>query len=53
MIDVPPNARTLTLPNNDLVRIMAITGSDEHATVKPAQPLYDTLEKDLAADFRR
>jgi len=45
--DVPANARTLTLPNNDRVRIMAITGSNEHTTVKPAQPLYDTLEKEF------
>jgi alpha-mannosidase len=43
--EVPPNARTLRLPDNDRVRIMAITGSNERATVKPAQPLYDTLER--------
>ena len=45
-INVPARARTLTLPNNDRVRIMAITGSDESATVKPAHPLYDTLERE-------
>ncbi|HEV8428413.1 MAG TPA: glycoside hydrolase family 38 C-terminal domain-containing protein [Pyrinomonadaceae bacterium] len=45
-IDVPAGAKTLTLPNNDNVRIMAITGSNERASVKPAQPLYDTLEKE-------
>ncbi|HEV8204106.1 MAG TPA: glycoside hydrolase family 38 C-terminal domain-containing protein [Pyrinomonadaceae bacterium] len=44
-IDVPANARTLVLPNNDNVRIMAITGSNERYTVKPAQALYDTLER--------
>ena len=44
-IDVPANARTLVLPNNDNVRIMAITGSNERARITPAQPLYDTLEK--------
>jgi len=44
-IDVPANARTLVLPNNDNVRIMAITGSNEGARVTPAQPLYDTLER--------
>ena len=44
-IDVPANAQTLTLPNNDRVRIMAITGSDERSGVKPAHALYDTLEK--------
>jgi alpha-mannosidase len=44
-IDVPANARTLTLPNNENVRILAITGSNERSMVKPAQPLYDTLER--------
>lgn len=45
-LDVPANARTLTLPNNDSVRIMAITGSKETSTVKPAHPLYDTLQRE-------
>jgi alpha-mannosidase len=44
-LDVPAGAKTLTLPNNDNVRIMAITGSNEHSSVKAAQPLYDTLER--------
>lgn len=46
-LDVPPNARTLTLPDNDRVRIMAITGSDELSMLKPAYPLYDNLTADL------
>jgi len=44
-MDVPAGATTLTLPNNDNVRIMAITGSNERSSIKPAQPLYDTLER--------
>jgi alpha-mannosidase len=44
-IDVPANARTLTLPNNDKIRILAVTVADEGAQVLPAQPLYDTLER--------
>jgi alpha-mannosidase len=44
-LDVPANARTLTLPNNDRVRVMAITGSNETGSIKPAHPLYDTLER--------
>jgi alpha-mannosidase len=44
-LDVPANARTLTLPNNDSIRIMAITGSNENGGIKPAHPLYDTLER--------
>jgi alpha-mannosidase len=39
-IDVPANARTLTLPNNDRLRILAITGSNEREQVRPAQLLY-------------
>jgi alpha-mannosidase len=44
-IDVPVNATTLTLPNNDQIRILAITGSNERGGVKAAHPLYDTLER--------
>jgi len=43
-IDMPPGAKTLTLPNNDNVRILAITGSNERMRVEPAHALYDTLE---------
>ncbi len=39
-IDVPANARILTLPNNDRIRILAITGSNERQQVKPARQLY-------------
>ncbi|CAN5535458.1 glycoside hydrolase family 38 C-terminal domain-containing protein [soil metagenome] len=44
-IDVPPGARTLTLPDNDRIRILAISVVDEPATIWPAHPLYDTLER--------
>lgn len=46
-IDVPPGAKKLTLPNNESLRIMAITGSNERWiwNVSPAKPLYDTLER--------
>jgi alpha-mannosidase len=39
-IDVPDQARTMTLPNNDNVRILAITGSNEREGVKPATDLW-------------
>jgi len=42
-VDLPAGATTLTLPNNDNVRILAITASNEHSSVKPAQPLYDKI----------
>jgi len=44
-LDVPPGAKTLTLPNNERIRILAITAADEDSAVIPAQPLYDTLER--------
>lgn len=39
-IDVPANATILTLPNNEQIRILAITGSNEVQRVKPARELY-------------
>ncbi|HEV2992551.1 MAG TPA: glycoside hydrolase family 38 C-terminal domain-containing protein [Candidatus Angelobacter sp.] len=40
---LPANAHSLTLPNNDKIRILAVTVADESAEVTPAQPLYDVL----------
>jgi alpha-mannosidase len=45
-LDVSAAARTLTLPDNDRVRLLAATVSEEPAGVRPARPLYDTLERD-------
>ena len=42
-MDLPSNAKTLTLPANDKVRILAISVAREEPGVTPAQPLYDTL----------
>jgi alpha-mannosidase len=44
-IDVPAGATTLTLPANDRIRILAVTVSDEGNAVRPAQPLFDTLQR--------
>ncbi len=44
-IDLPAGARTLTLPDNDRIRILAVTVADEPWTIRPVQPLYDTLER--------
>jgi alpha-mannosidase len=44
-VAIPAGARTVTLPDNDKIRILAITVSDESNEVRPAQPLYDTLER--------
>jgi len=42
-IDVPENVRTITLPNNDKIRILAMSVVEENPALSPVQPLYDTL----------
>jgi alpha-mannosidase len=42
-IDAPAGAKTIKLPTNSNVRILAISVADENPEVKPAQPLYDVL----------
>jgi alpha-mannosidase len=44
-IDLPAGAKTLTLPNNDKIRVLAVSVAQEAPAVRPAQPLYDTLER--------
>jgi alpha-mannosidase len=44
-IDVPAGATAITLPDNDRIRILAISVADESGSVAPVQPLYDTLER--------
>jgi alpha-mannosidase len=40
-IDLPAGTRSITLPNNDKIRILALSVADENPELKPAQPLYD------------
>jgi len=42
-IDLPANAHTLTLPDNDKIRVLAVSVAEENPEVKPAQPLYDVI----------
>ena len=42
-LDAPAGAKTLTLPSNPNIRILAISTAKEEPAVKPAQPLHDTL----------
>ena len=43
--DVAPGTTSLTLPNNDKIRVFAVTVStNSHDEVHATQPLYDTLE---------
>jgi alpha-mannosidase len=44
-IDLPAGAKTMTLANNERIRILAMTVANEISEVRPAQPLYDTLER--------
>ncbi len=44
-IDLPAGAQALTLPNDDRVRVLAVTVSNEQETVRAAAPLYDTLSR--------
>ncbi|RSL17317.1 alpha-mannosidase [Edaphobacter aggregans] len=42
-MEVSENTKTLTLPNNEKIRILAISVAQEEPGLIPAQPLYDTL----------
>ena len=42
-IDLPPGAKNIKLPDNDKVRVLAISVAQESAEVHPAHPLYDVL----------
>jgi len=42
-IDLPAGARTITLPDNDRIRILAMTVANEPWVLTAVQPLYDTL----------
>jgi alpha-mannosidase len=47
-IDLPPDAKTIKLPRNEGIRVLAISLANENPHVKPARPLYDLLP-DVAA----
>jgi alpha-mannosidase len=42
-LQVPAHARTLTLPNDANVRILAVSVAKQEPDVTPAEPLFDTL----------
>jgi alpha-mannosidase len=42
-IDIPSGAKTIKLPDNGKIRVLAISVADETPELKPAQPLYDVL----------
>lgn len=49
-MDLPAHTRTLTLPANDKVRVLAVSVAHEGPTVTPVQPLYDVLESRAAPE---
>ena len=42
-MDLPDGTKSIKLPENDKIRILAISVAQENPDVKPAQPLYDVL----------
>lgn len=42
-LDLPAGARTLKLPNDGKIRILAVSVAEENPVVEPVQPLYDVL----------
>ncbi len=43
-IDVPAGAQSITLPNNDKIRVLAISTAEESMPLTVAAPLFDTLQ---------
>jgi alpha-mannosidase len=44
-LEAPAGAATLTLPDDERIRVLAVTVSDEGPLVRPAHPLFDTLQR--------
>ena len=42
-IDLPAGAKSIQLPDNQKIRVLAISVSKENPEIRPAQPLYDLL----------
>jgi alpha-mannosidase len=42
-IDLPAGTRTVKLPDNNKIRVLAMSVAQENAEVRPVQPLYDIL----------
>jgi alpha-mannosidase len=43
-IEVSGNPKTLVLPKNDKIRVLAISVADENPDLKPIQPLFDQIQ---------
>lgn len=52
-IDLPQGAKEITLPNNERIKVLAITAAyNENDSTFPAQPLFDTLMRERS-EFER
>ena len=49
-VDLPPHAKTITLPDNAAIRILGISVATQEPAVLPAQPLFDTLGSTTRSD---
>jgi alpha-mannosidase len=49
-MDVPAGTKTLTLPNNDKIRILAVSVAQDNPAVTPVSALYDTLGRTEPTD---
>jgi alpha-mannosidase len=47
-LDLQPGAKTIQLPDNDKIRILAISVAEENPELKPVQPLYDVLPSQIS-----
>jgi alpha-mannosidase len=52
-IDLPTGTRTVKLPDNNKIRIVAVSAADENAELMPVQPLYDVLPSPAATTSHR
>jgi alpha-mannosidase len=48
-MDVPPGPHSLTLPDNDKIRVMAVTVAQESTSAHPVQPLVDETGGEAAS----
>jgi alpha-mannosidase len=44
-VDLPAGAKTLVLPDDPNIKVLAVSLADEPFPVRPVQPLFDTLER--------
>jgi alpha-mannosidase len=48
-IDLPAGVKSIRMPDNDKIRILAMSATEENPQVKPVQPLYDLLPSTLSS----